>query len=292
MTSDYRLVFEAIGTRWEIDVFDVPSFYSEKTIKQRILAKIEKFDKTYSHFREDSFITCLKKEGAYKLPRDSKTLFDLYQKLYQYTDGFFTPLIGETLSQAGYDSSYSFTAQKLSAPLTWNQALSYNFPLLTLKKPVLLDVGAAGKGYLVDQIGQLLKKEEISSFCIDAGGDILYENIQNKFIRVGLENPDNTDQVIGVCEIRNESICGSAGNRRQWGKYHHIINPKTLQSPKNIKATWVIAEKTIISDALSTCLFFVKPEVLAAYFQFEYAILHKDLTVQLSKNFPGEIYYN
>ena len=154
-----------------------------------------------------------------------------------------------------------------------------------------MDFGAAGKGYLVDSIGLILEKNKISSYCIDASGDIRYRQKDRLAIRVGLENPLNTKQVIGVVNLSNQSICGSSGNRRTWGEYHHIINPLTLTSPTNILSTWVIADTAVISDALATALFFIKPEIFLKDFSFHYAILYKDYSIVSSWDFPGAFYY-
>jgi thiamine biosynthesis lipoprotein len=163
--------------------------------------------------------------------------------------------------------------------------------MLTVKKPLMLDFGAAGKGYLVDLVGQVLRENGVQEFCIDAGGDILNKGkIGAAPVRIGLENPHDIKQVIGVCELKNASICGSAGNRRTWGDFTHIINPKTMTSPRHIAAVWVVAETALVADALATALFFVPPALLVHKFQFEYVIINSDSSFLKSAGFPGEIF--
>jgi thiamine biosynthesis lipoprotein len=118
----------------------------------------------------------------------------------------------------------------------------------------------------------------------------MYYKNSEKFLSVGLEHPGNFEQVIGIAKIQNESIAASSGNRRTWDKFHHIINPKTLESPKNILATWVIAKKAIIADGLATCLFFVPKEKLEKYFDFECLVLFPDYAFEKSNNFPAELF--
>ena len=105
---------------------------------------------------------------------------------------------------------------------------------------------------------------------VNAGGDI---RTKGRTLRVGLENPADTTQAIGVAEISNISICGSAGNRRAWDKYTHIINPKTAKSPTETLAVWVVAESTILADGLTTALFFTEPNLLKDKFNFEFFLL-------------------
>jgi thiamine biosynthesis lipoprotein len=289
MSNDMtQWVFDAIGTHWIVDVFQ--SISHDKDLLSKIQKRIEVYDKTYSRFRKDSLVTQMSLENKrYALPPDAEKLFSLYQKLYYLTKGLVTPLIGQLLVDAGYDQTYSLVEKRhLVAPTSWEETLDYSFPFVTLKKSTLLDFGAAGKGYLIDIVADILIKEDISSFCIDAGGDIVCKGA--KKLRVGLENPQNTKEVIGVLTLENQSICGSAGNRRKWGKYHHIFNPKTQKPVEDILATWVVSKTALEADAIATCLFFVSPLELNSQFVFDYFILKSDLTFEKSANFNAEIF--
>lgn len=125
---------------------------------------------------------------------------------------------------------------------------------------------------------------------INAGGDIAYSTtIQNVF-SVGLEDPADQTKIIGVAELINKSIAGSSGNRRAWNKYHHIIDPELVESPRHIAAVWVVADTTLLADALTTALFFTTPEILKQYFDFEHVIVYNDRSAQKSDNFPGMLY--
>ena len=291
--------FKAIGTTWKIDIFDSSILLTserEKNLYQKVLDRIDIFDRNYSRFRNDSLVTEIsKKAGTYTLPDDAKLMMELYFDIYKRTNGLVTPLIGQLISDAGYDAVYSLKQKgQLSQPPRWEDVLIYEYPKLTVNQPVLLDFGAAGKGYLVDIVGELLEACGINHFCIDAGGDILVHTPDSdkkvKPIRIGLEHPDDPTQAIGVYEMNNGSICGSAGNRRVWGDFTHIINPHTLSSPREISAVWVIAKTAIVADALATCLFFVSPDVLVSEYDFQYVIVRNDHSVETSLNFTGEIF--
>lgn len=285
--------FEAIGTMWTIDLSDPIPEKDEKDLLDSIKKRIEQFDKTYSRFRKDSLVTDIAKQpGSYALPADAKPLIDLYEKLYDLTNGALTPLIGDTLSNAGYDKNYSLKTGTLSQPDSWESVLNYKYPKLIVKKTVLLDFGAAGKGYLTDIIGKLLDDFGIGNYCIDASGDILYKDTLHRPLRIGLEHPENSQQVIGVVEIREGSLCGSAGNRRKWKNFHHILNPHTLTSPRYFKAVWVKAKTGLLADALATCLFFTDASKLQQKYSFEYVIVNEDYTLQKSADFPGKFFYN
>ncbi len=288
--QSFKLTFEAIGTHWVIDCWG--SAIGKNILLDLITNRVEVFDKTYSRFRKDSLVWKIsEKKGEYTFPPDSKKFFDLYDQFYKITNGAFTLLIGNTLDEAGYDSDYSLIPKKINTVPPVSSIYSFEYPKLEVKKPYILDFGGLGKGYLIDILSDLLIENQIESFCIDGGGDIRCQNLKSS-MRVGLENPEDFKQVIGVIEVNNKSICASSGNRRRWANFHHIINPKTKSSPDKILATWVIAEDTITADGLSTCLFLESPDKLNKYFDFEYLILYPDFSIKKSKNFSAELFRN
>jgi thiamine biosynthesis lipoprotein len=295
-SPDFSYQFDAIGTAWSILVYQPMSEPVVKQVKQHVAQRIEQFDSDYSRFRSDSLVSNMaKRAGDYQLPDDAQTLLDLYRQLYTLTDGAVTPLIGQVLSDAGYDAEYSLQPGSLTIPPTWDDVLDYRFPRLHVNHPVLLDFGAAGKGYLVDIVGQLLVAHGIYHFCIDAGGDIIYRTdvVTDPGLAIGLEHPSDPTLAIGLATIRNQSLCGSAGNRRVWGidgEFHHIIDPRSLASPRHIQAVWVAADSGLLADGLATALFFTSASKLAKHFQFEYVIMRADNTLQTSKHFPAVFY--
>lgn len=282
------LKFEAIGTTWQID-YDTHLQIKVDELNDQIRQRINQFDQRYSRFRPDSLITSMsQKAGVYPMPEDGFPLFEIYYRLHQLTNGKFTPLIGQVLSDLGYDSDYSLKARLPQSPPEWSTVLNFNAAKIETQQPLLLDFGAAGKGYLVDLVAQILDDYQISQYCIDASGDILHQG--QSLLTIGLENPYNSQQVIGTVVINNQSLCASAGNRRQWGEYHHIIDPKTLKSVTAIKAVWVIADSAIVADAIATALFLVEPQKLLDNFEFSYLILNSNGTVIKSPDFKVELF--
>ncbi len=285
------LSFEAIGTTWQIDIHhDLPS-KEEALVLSRIQERIGLFDQTYSRFRPDSLVSQMAREGGtHTLPDDAAPLFSLYRTFYELTNGKVTPLIGQVLVDAGYDAAYSLKEGVLTQPKPWDEVFTYQAPQLTLKEPALLDFGAAGKGYLVDIVADILRTNGFTEFCVDAGGDIFHETATGNLLRIGLEHPEDTNQAIGIASLGKGSICGSAGNRRTWGKFHHIIDPEALSSPQHIRALWVAAQSALVADGVATALFFTSPETLQPAFSFEYAILNNDFSVNSSPHFPAEFF--
>ncbi len=289
-----NLAFEAIGTKWSIDLAVEPS--RARAVSKLIADRISDFDKTYSRFRADSWVTRIRKPGSYPVPRDFTSLYSLYQKLYTQTNGAVTPLIGDAMERAGYDAHYSLKPGGLKAIPKLEDALQLNHNTLHVKYSCVLDFGAAGKGYLVDILGNLLLEEDIQDFLIDAGGDILHHSPAPTAkstpvgIEIALEDPKNPKKAIGTVVVSNQSVCGSASNRRAWGGMHHIIDPRSLAPTEEVIAIWVVADTAVEADGLATALFFVEPEAIKN-FDFEYVILRADNSINVSKEFPGELFH-
>lgn len=280
MSSQFN--FEAIGTKWKIDIFDVLEKEKEIGLEQAIIDRVNLFDSVYSRFRADSWLARISgSPGTYDLPPDGFKLLSLYQNLFSLTVGRMTPLIGQTLIDAGYDKEYSFDQKKaLSTPPAWNDVIELSPTHIIIKRPAQLDLGAIGKGYIIDIIGELLESDGVGSYCVDAGGDIGVRNAKGEALRVGLEHPLDTTKVIGVIQIENKSIAGSSGNRRKWKNFNHIIDPASLSSPKNIAAIWVVAETTMLADALTTALYFTPADILREHYDFDYLILYADMSAE------------
>ncbi len=284
---------EGIGTKWQVDILDDIDHLIAQDIWKQIEERIELYDKTYSRFRPDSLITKInERAGVYKLPEEADKLLDIYRKLYNLTNGLFTPLIGQTLVDAGYDSTYSLKHKPvIQAPPAWDDVMEYKDRVLKCTRPVLLDFGAGGKGQLIDLVTDILIYSNIRNATVDASGDIRHLTSHDKQLRIGLEHPQDFDKIIGVVNIANESICASAGSRRKWGDFHHIINPRTLRPPLEVIATWVIAKQALIADALATALFFTHAQRLLPAADFEYLILKNDFSYEKSSGFNAELYF-
>ncbi len=275
--------FSAIGTAWRIDT----SLELPNSVRQEITQRIEEFDANYSRFREDSFVAKLREPGVYTIPHDARPLLGLYKELYDLTSGRMTPLIGSVLESAGYDANYSFV-QSAARPVPAFDALGWDGDvLLRPSEPIVLDVGAAGKGYLVDIVCGILDNNKINQYTVDASGDIRTKGVVE---RVGLEHPGDSSKIIGVCDVRNQSLCASAINRRAWRGLHHVFDPQTLQPTDTLVASWVVANSGLVADGLATALFFVSPGELAKSYTFEYVTLDVYGAIDVSPGFNGELF--
>ncbi|WP_430591475.1 FAD:protein FMN transferase [Humidisolicoccus flavus] len=284
----HRHTFEGIGTRWSIETLHP----LDDSVIEVIAVTVERYDQTWSRFRGDSDIAALRTAGAtITLPPESKRLSELYRALYTLTRGSMTPLVGSSLEAIGYGADYDLGANgAVSAAPAWEDALLWEGTSARSRQGITLDIGAAGKGQLVDLLGAVLLDAGIEDWIIDGSGDFKHHG-EIAATSVALEHPRQPGIAIGKLELANRAFAASAGNRRAWGEgLHHILDASTGEPTSDVLGTWVIADTAIDADALATALFFAPARDLRRGFTFEYARMYASGHLETSGVFSGSFF--
>lgn len=245
MTATWR--FDAIGTGWRIDTPEpLPD-----DVRDGVSGLIAAFDAAWSRFRGDSLVARLARGGEAPAPPDAADMLDAYAELGRATGGAVNPLVGASLERLGYDAAYSLRAQDpVAAPADWRARLAWRDGTLRLRGRATIDVGALGKGRLIDRVAELIPGPAV----VDASGDLRVCGMPQ---RVALEHPYDPRRAIGVITVADGALCASAANRRAWGDgLHHVLDARTGAPVRTVVATWALAETAMIADAAATALFF------------------------------------
>jgi len=276
--------FDAIGTIWEIE--------SERPLDEKMRARvhtvIDDFDRIWSRFRADSVVTRLARSGGAGETSDAAAMLNAYRDVSTATHGAVNPLVGESISALGYDADYSFiAATPRPAPVDWTSILSWSAQRIELASPALIDVGALGKGRLVDLVLAALT-DLGGDMTVDAGGDIA---VRGADVRIGLEHPFDASKAIGTATIRDQALCASAINRRVWGEgLHHVLDARTGLPVRTWAATWAIAPTAMLADAAATALFFDGGVDLAHRWGVKWVRMSTDGRAERSENCPVELF--
>ncbi|HWS51952.1 MAG TPA: FAD:protein FMN transferase [Microbacterium sp.] len=276
--------FDAIGTRWEIVSKDELGAGD----RSAVTTIIERFDRTWSRFRADSDVSRLAADAGPLESPDAVPMLDAYLQLSAATDGAVNPLVGGSLDALGYDAGYSLVAgPPIAAPVDWFHRLQWSAGRVTLDAPAVIDVGALGKGRLVDLVFEVLAAVD-GDLVVDAGGDL---RVRGGTIRVGLEHPYDATKAIGVTALQNAALGASAINRRAWGNgLHHVLDARTGEPVRTWAATWTIAPDAMSADAAATALFFEGGPRLAASWGVEWVRMATDGRVERSAGCPAELF--
>ncbi|GAA2850034.1 FAD:protein FMN transferase [Paenarthrobacter ilicis] len=279
--------FEGIGTQWDIST---PAALSAD-VRDQVLHVVGDYDATWSRFRSDSAVSALSGQpGSITLPPHARELERLYSALYRLSGGGMTPLIGSSLEVLGYDARYSLVpAGPPQAPPRWEDVLDWDGTALTAHEPVVVDVGAAGKGQLVDLVASVLRGSGYSDYLVDASGDMVHAGSHP--VTVALEHPYNARQAIGLVVLDNAALCASAANRRAWGDgWHHVLDGTTGSPVRTTVASWTMASNAMTADALATAMFLMEPEVLQREFQFSWLAVDSGGSATFSAGFEGRLF--
>ena len=311
-------------------------------VEQRIRAFVEEYERTLSRFRADSLVSrmaCAEDGGDFEFPSWAQSLFAIYDEFYAATHGAFDACVGADLLALGYDDSVQFVPEsaanasenssswskyRSALPVTWADISRDDGGGTTLhtSQPVQLDFGAAGKGYFVDLVTQILK-DELSDgshldfdFLVNAGGDMrACFSEENSQIKVALENPFDTTQAVGVASISRGSLCASSAVRRRWKVKDancladnafetnliatHLINALDGVPSQKLAASWAYisaktcAFPTAYADALATALFISQESDLQKIVQTksaEFAVISPNHALRKTAAFPAHFF--
>ncbi len=277
--------FDAIGTSWEIET----STPLTEGVRAEISAIIDRFDREWSRFRADSAVSSIASGGAVAAPPDAIDMLAAFVELSDATRGAVNPLVGVSLERLGYDAELSLIDRgAVPAPQDWTHHLTWADGRLALSAPSVIDVGALGKGRLVDLVLAAVTARTDGDVVVDASGDLAVRGTPQ---RIGLEHPFDPRRAIGVIEVTDAALCASAINRRAWGEgLHHVLDARTGVPVRTIAATWAVASTAMQADAIATALFFDGGPQLAHTWGVEWVRMTTDGRVEWSPDCPAEIF--
>ncbi|HMO78465.1 MAG TPA: FAD:protein FMN transferase [Candidatus Paceibacterota bacterium] len=258
--------FEALGTKWLIEIFDDLGKEESQITYEGLALFIKKFDDRYSHFKHKSIINNLSDSG-FLLEPDQMTI-DLLEyglNLYHQTNGVFNFLSENTLSMGGYNAIYS------SSPIDNSVNIPDPTQVLTISKEKILlvkgqiDIGGYGKGYLIDLVAKELKDTyQIKEFIINGGGDMYATTQKGRPVKIYLEHPTVQNLMIAETTLCNEGFAASSTSTRQSetdSRIHsQIIDPKTGESHNNALGVFIKAPTAAVADAWATTLLISTPD--------------------------------
>jgi thiamine biosynthesis lipoprotein len=129
------------------------------------------------------------------------------------------------------------------------------------KTGMRIDVGGIGKGYAADQAVMAMKKAGALAGVVALSGDIktFGQLPGGRKFSVGIQHPRKEGEVLAFIDLENEAI-STAGDyeryfERDGVRYHHILDPKTLQPARNCQSVTVIAREGMLADGLDTGIF-------------------------------------
>ena len=146
---------------------------------------------------------------------------------------------------------------------------------ITLSAGAGLDLGAIAKGYITDEVKELLVEEGVTTAIIDLGGNVYVLGgsplREGESWNVGIQDPlAARGETIGKTKQKDRSIVTSGIYERyievDGVSYHHLMDPETgYPFDNDIAGVSILSDKSIDGDALSTLVFGLGMEAGLAY---------------------------
>lgn len=244
------LELDALGTHWWIEALGGPL---TAQVKVRLVNHISAFEQAYSRFSNDSLLGQLNRHKRLTAPPSELLDMLTFARSFQdCTSGVFNISVGGELTRRGYGR----TGQGKVSASFWDEMV-LTPDEICIPDAVSLDFGGFGKGWLIDQLGELLSTCGVSEFVINGGGDILVRARQP--VELELEHPLESGLSVGTTRITQGALAVSSTIKRSWTaqgqRQHHIVDPRTAApSSGSVIATYVQAETALIADACATVL--------------------------------------
>lgn len=253
---------QTMGTSYNINVLN-DNRISQQEIENRLI----KINAIFSNWQEDSEISKLNNAKVGEWLPLSKELFTLLEEskhIYQQTNKFFDPGIGNLINLWGFGIDGGRKSAPIRAQIQQafaESSIKYlEFGEKEVRKlaDININLSAIAKGYAVDEIAKLIKSKGIGNFLVEIGGEIYASGVNNNNEWViGIERPDNKKPI--AISLSNSAIATS-GNYRNYfiwegEKYSHIFNPKTgLPVNNDIASVSIINSRSAIADAYATAM--------------------------------------
>ncbi|MFN3237194.1 MAG: FAD:protein FMN transferase [Pseudomonadales bacterium] len=233
-----------------------------------VMAEMRRIDGLMSPYIESSQLSYLNKNGANDFVEVDEELFALISRSQGYsilTGGAFDITYASAGRYYDYRKGKRPDAEQLREAV---EAISYrhleldhrNHAVKFHHPHVYLDLGGIAKGYAVDNAIQILRGRGITQGMVSAGGDsqIIGDRRGEPWV-VGIKDPRQTNAQVVVLPLLDASISTSGDYERFFVengvRYHHIIDPSSGDSAREVRSVTIIGSESTAADALSTSVF-------------------------------------
>lgn len=280
-----ELNFEATGTKWSVLVDgNVP-----EGVVAELLAEASRFESLYSRFKDDSMIGKINavgkigKEQRVEVSVELAEMLRLGKELQGLTEGAFDLNVAGLLEGYGYDARYAFEVKQEMIDRergAWNVEELNAKTFLWTKGYVSLDLGAFGKGKLIDKLVERLLERGVRHYLVDGGRDFRgTEKSDGSAWRIALEHPFNAKLAIGEFELKKCALACSGISQRKVNDFHHFMDIEKKVPVKQPVGVFVRAKSAMVADGVGTAIAVTRDACVSKLkekFDFDFALVRQD----------------
>ena len=215
---------------------------------------------------EKSEIARLNAARSTEVSEDTAALLARSLLLAEECGGAFDPTVRPLMELWGFTTeAYRVpSAEEIAAAaaLTGWEKVQLSGTDVSLAPGQKLDLGGIAKGWASETICAILREHDVESALLYLGGSVqtLGRKSDGSLWRVGVQNPDGSDNHLGVLSVGECAVVSSGGYQRffeQDGKrYHHILDSETgFPAESGLVAVTVVCGDAVAADAYSTAVY-------------------------------------
>ncbi len=256
---------EAMGSTYSVVAYGEDGLRLESAVDQAF-EEVRRLDALLSNYKPHSEWSLLNREAARRPVRVSAELYRLLAACVDYSrrsEGAFDITVGPLMKTWGFYKGAGRLPQAVEIRDALAKVGYRDLDLDPAESAVRfrnagmeLDPGGIGKGYAVDRMVEVLRKNAIRSAMVSAGGSSIYglgTPPEEAGWKVQLRHPKDPGRTVGEVSLRDESMSTSGSYEKFFvagGRvYSHIFDPRTGYPAAGTLAVSVIAPRAIDSEA-------------------------------------------
>ncbi len=237
--------------------------------------EIERLEGLLSLFNPASEVSRINRAAGQRPTSVSHETWDVISQGVKYgrlTDGAFCIVLGAASQRWGFLNTHHVltpaeVAELQTASHLDDLVLDERRQTVWLRKAGMqIDLGGIAKGYIADRAKSVLVERGFTSGIVATAGDLVLFGAKPDGTpwRVGVQHPRKPGHTLASIALTDCAVSTSGDYERFFTKdgviYHHILDPQTLFPARECRSATVIADRGIVSDALSTGAFVLGPE--------------------------------
>lgn len=250
-SKDYTLKGLVFGTSYKITYLN-----GSKDYRKALDSLFFSINKSLSTYIPSSDISKINKgDSSIEIDNYFKEVFEKSKLIYEETDGFFDPTVGNLVNAYGFGpdkNKNSLSDEQISEFMKLvglNKVRLSGNKILKEHPKIYLDFNSIAKGYAIDVVARFFDSRNIENYLIEIGGEIRAKGVkhENRPWLIKVVNPIKVEGGFKTIDLSNKSMATS-GNYRKFRidssgkKFVHTINPKTgLAQESNLLSASVIS---------------------------------------------------
>lgn len=241
------------------------TYLSDRQLDDSIVAEMERVNRSLSMFEPQSLLSRINRGERTSADALISDVIDVSRRVWQMSGGRFDPTVGPLTELWGFGrrgetpEPDSATVAATLASVGFDKVRIKNDTVVFAVPGMRLDFGAVAKGYGVDRVASMLRRNGCGNYMVEIGGEVAASGVNHRgeLWHIMIESPqmDGSGEIITL----DNRCVATSGNYRNYrerpdgSRYAHTLDPLTgYPRESDFLSVTVIAPTCAEADALAT----------------------------------------